>query len=232
MDIFKLSKSLDELIFDVMMWAIFYPYTLIRVLIWPGKMIDYVANELKKDPETEELFDQGLSPPLFLFLSIVIAWMLSPDISGLLKAQSTTAIAKAINESSMTMLTYRLALFCTFPFAGALIYEWRSPGGISRKTFRLPFYQQAYLCGPLAIVMSVATVILTQLQDKEDHHSLITMAYTILAFLAILLWYFWTQTVFFRRTLDSGRSGAAFWGFLSVALGIIFTIILDAVVGA
>lgn len=231
MDIFKLSKSLDELIFDVMMWAIFYPYTLVRVLIWPGRMIDYVANELKKNPETEELFDQGLSPPLFLFLSIVIAWMISPDISGLLKAQSTTAIAKAINESNMTLLTYRLALFCTFPFAGALIYEWRSPGGISRASFRLPFYQQAYLCGPLAIVMSIATVIATQLQDKEDFNSMITIVYTFVALLLIMLWYFWTQTVFFRRTLDSGRSGAVFWGFLSVSLGITFTVILETLTG-
>ena len=195
-------------------------------------MIDYVAAELKKDPEHEELFDQGLSPPLFLFLSIVIAWMISPDISGLLKAQSTTAIAKAINESNMTLLTYRLALFCTFPFAGALIYEWRTPGGISRESFRLPFYQQAYLCGPLAIVMSVATVIATQLSNKDDLNSVITILYTFAALMAMMLWYFWTQTVFFRRTLDSGRSGAIFWGFLSVSLGVIFSLLLDTLVGA
>lgn len=228
MDIFKLSKSLDELIFDVMMWAIFYPYTLVRVLFWPGKMIDYVADELKKDPEKEELFDRGLSPPLFLFLSIVIAWMISPDVSGLMKAQSTTAIGKAINESSMTMLTYRLALFCTFPFAGALIYEWRTPGGISRKSFRLPFFQQAYLCGPLAIVMSVATVVAAKIEETDVS----TALYTALALLLIFTWYFWSQTVFFRRTLDSGRPGAMFWGFLSVSLGITFSLILDTVVGA
>lgn len=231
MDIFKLSKSLDELIFDVMMWAIFFPYTLVRVLIWPGRMIDYVAEELKKDPETEDLFDRGLSPPLFLFLSIVIAWMLAPDMSGVFKANATTALGKAINESSISTLTYRLALFCTFPFAGALIYEWRSPGAISRKSFRLPFFQQAYLCGPLAIVMSVATVVTERFPDINDANISI-LGYTSLAFLVIVLWYFWSQTVFFRRTLDSGRSGAAFWGLLSVTIGMTLSELLSYVVGA
>ena len=232
MDIFKLSKSLDELIFDVMMWAIFYPYTLFSVLIWPGRMIDYVAEELKKDPENEELFDRGLSPPLFLFLSIVIAWMLSPDVGNLLRAQSDTAIAKAINESNLTMLTYRLAYFCVFPFAGALIYEWRTPGGISRQSFRLPFFQQAYLCGPLAIVASVASVFAIRFDETLfNEREVLNMAFSLLALLAIFLWYFWTQTVFFRRTLDSGKGGAALWGLLSVALGITFSLLLDFIVG-
>lgn len=225
MDIFKLSKSLDELIFDVMMWVIFYPYTLVRVLILPGKMIEYVAAELRKDPETESTFDRGLSPPLFLFLSIVIAWMLSPDIHGLLKVQSDTAIASAINSSSMSMLTYRLAMFCVFPFAGALIYEWRTPGGISRETFREPFFQQAYLCGPLAIVLSVATVVTTKFKDE------VVLANTGLALIVILLWYFWSQTVFFRRTMDSSWKGAIVWGLLSVCLGLALSVLFDFIVG-
>lgn len=231
MDIFKLSKSLDELIFDVMMWAIFWPYTLIRVLLWPGYMIDYVADELKKDPDKEEIFDRGLSPPLFLFLSIVIAWMLAPDINGMFKANATTALGKAINESSVSTLGYRLSLFCAFPFAGALIYEWRTPGGISRETFRLPFFQQAYLCGPLAIVTSIANVIVEKFPDVDESNSGI-LGFTGLAFVLILIWYFWSQTVFFRRTLDAGRRGAALWGLLSVALGMAISEILDYVIGA
>ena len=152
--------------------------------------------------------------------------MLSPDVGNLLRAQSDTAIAKAINESNLTMLTYRLAYFCVFPFAGALIYEWRTPGGISRQSFRLPFFQQAYLCGPLAIVMSVASVIAVKFTDDG------ILGFTGLALITILFWYFWTQTIFFRQTLDSSKWGARFWGFLSVALGITFSLLLDFIVGA
>lgn len=225
MDIFKLSKSLDELIFDVMMWAIFYPYTLFRVLVWPLTMIDYVTAELRKNPDTDALFDRGLSPPLFLFLSIVIAWALSPDIGSMLKLQSSTAMASAINESSITMLTYRLAQFSVFPFAGALVYEWRTPGAISRENFRQPFYQQAYLCGPLAIVLSVASVVV--LKFKNDNNIL---AYTAVALLLILAWYLWTQIVFFRRTLSSGRGGAVFWALLAVTLGAMLSVGLTLLV--
>lgn len=226
MDIFKLSKSLDELIFDILMWVIFYPYTLVRVLMWPGYMIDYAAAELRKDPEKEELFDRGLSPPVFLFLSIVLAWLISPAAPAATQSEPETAIAGLINGSVMSLLTYRLALYCVFPFAGALIYEWRTPGGISRHPFRAPFYQQAYLCAPLAIVFSIAAVVATRIQDID------LLAFMLLAMVVILLWYFWSQIVFFRRTMDSSWPAASFWGFLSVCLGITFLTGLDFIVGA
>ncbi|MBL9066611.1 MAG: hypothetical protein JNN10_10000 [Sphingopyxis sp.] len=226
MDIFKLSQSLDELIFDVLMWVIFYPYTLVRVLIWPGYMIDYAAAELKKDPDKEELFDRGLSPPVFLFLSIVLAWMISPAAPEVAQSGSETAIAGLINGSVMSLLTYRLALYGVFPFAGALIYEWRTPGGISQHSFRQPFYQQAYLCAPLAIVFSIAAVVAARIEDID------VLAFMLLAMLIILIWYFWSQIVFFRRTMDSGWAAATFWGFLSVCLGITLSIGLDFIVGA
>lgn len=224
MDIFKLSKSLDELIFDVLMWVIFYPYTLVRVLIWPGYMIDYAAAELNKDPAEDGVFDRGLSPPVFLFLSIVIAWMISPEAPA--TAQSQTALAGMINGSVMSLLTYRLALYCVFPFAGALIYEWRTPGGISHHSFRLPFYQQAYLCAPLAIVFSIASVVATKVRDLD------VLAFMAIALLLISLWYLWSQIMFFRRTMDSSWPAAAFWGFLSTCLGVTFMIGLDFIVGA
>ena len=224
MDIFKLSKSLDELIFDILMWVIFYPYTLVRVLIWPGYMIGYAAEELRKDTEKSDLFDRGLSPPVFLFLSIVIAWMIAPDAP--VSAQSQSAIAGIINGSVMSLLTYRLALYCVFPFAGALIFEWRTPGSISHHSFRLPFYQQAYLCAPLAIVFSITTVVATRIRDTD------VLAFTALALIAIVVWYYWSQVVFFRRTMDSSWPAAAFWGLLSVCLGISFLIGLDFIVGA
>ncbi|NIJ38452.1 hypothetical protein FHR22_003163 [Sphingopyxis panaciterrae] len=226
MDIFKLSKSLDELIFDILMWVIFYPYTLIRVLIWPGYMIGYAATELRKNPDKEELFDRGLSPPVFLFLSIVLAWMISPAAPAAAASESETAIAGLINGSVMSLLTYRLALYCVFPFAGALIYEWRTPGSISHHSFRLPFYQQAYLCAPLAIVFSIATVVATRFQDVD------VLAFMVLAMLVIIIWYFWSQVVFFRRTMDSSWPAAAFWGLLSVCLGVTFLTGLDFIVGA
>lgn len=226
MDIFKLSQSLDELIFDVMMWVIFYPYTLFRVLIWPGRMIDYVTAELRKNPEKDEIFDRGISPPLFLFLSIVIAWMVSPDVGGLLQLQSQTALAKAVNDSSITMLTYRLAEFCVFPFAGALIYEWRTEGAISRESFRRPFFQQAYLCGPLAIVLSVSSVLTLKFKNDVD-----ILAYSAIALIVVMAWYLWTQIVFFRRTMDSGRGGAVFWALLSVGLGVTLSHLLSITIG-
>lgn len=225
MDIFKLSKSLDELIFDVMMWVIFYPYTLVRVLIWPGRMIDYVSSELRKDPEKEALFDRGLSPPLFLFLSILVSWMLAPDMSADLQKEATTSLGKLVYASTLSLLTYRLATFCLFPFAGALIYEWRTPSGISRESFRQPFFQQAYLCGPLAIVLTVSEVVTKKISDEN------MLALTGLTIIAVLIWYFWAQMVFFRRTLDGSWGAAAWWAFATLVLATSFSVLMLFIVG-
>lgn len=213
MDIFKLSKSLDELIYDVMMWIIFYPYTLLRVLFSPGNMIDYVSSELRKSDETQ-LFDQGLSPPLFLFLSIILGWLLAPDITAQLRHSEGGIVLKAIAESSWNLLLYRLLIYCAFPLAGAMIFEWRTPGGVSRESFRCPFYQQAYLCAPIALVVSLGLVLLASGEDE------LRAGVTALAILASLLWYLWAQAIFFRRTMNAGWLLALGLAFLALGIGL------------
>jgi hypothetical protein len=41
MDFLKLIRSLDELLYEIMSWLIFYPVTLWRALTRPLKMMDY-----------------------------------------------------------------------------------------------------------------------------------------------------------------------------------------------
>lgn len=213
MDIFKLSKSLDELIYDVMMWIIFYPYTLLRVLSSPGGMIEYVSSELRKSDE-DQLFDRGLSPPLFLFLSIILGWLLAPDITGELQKSGGGIVLKALADSSWNLLLYRLLIYCAFPLAGAMIYEWRTPGGISRASFRRPFYQQAYLCAPIALVISLGMVLLGTGEDE------LGAGITALVILASLMWYFWAQIVFFRRTMNAGWFSAIGLALLALVIGL------------
>ena len=41
MNFFNLLQSLDELLYEVMSWLVFYPITLWRTLVRPLKMMDY-----------------------------------------------------------------------------------------------------------------------------------------------------------------------------------------------
>lgn len=70
MDFLKLIQSLDELLYEIMSWLIFYPVTLWRALTKPLKMMDYSEAELG-DPADRQYSDT-LSPPLFLLLTIAL----------------------------------------------------------------------------------------------------------------------------------------------------------------
>jgi UDP-N-acetylmuramyl pentapeptide phosphotransferase/UDP-N-acetylglucosamine-1-phosphate transferase len=214
MDLTELSKSLEELIYDVMIWIIFFPYTLFLVLFRPGKMIAYVGAEMRKDGDNETRFDRGLNPPLFLFLAIIAGWIMSPRVPDSIKQEPQSAVAAAIAESDWNLLLFRMLLFCAFPLAGALIYEWRTPGGIGRESFRQPFYQQAYLCAPVALIISTGFVKLTVGMDE------LAAGILALVMLGILIWYFGAQIIFYRRTLQSGWPGAILLAICSAALGI------------
>jgi hypothetical protein len=214
MDLTELSKSLEELIYDVMIWIIFFPYTLFLVLVRPGKMIAYVSAEMRKPTDAETRFDRGLSPPLFLFLAIIVGWIVAPRIPKALMAEPQSAIAAAMAESDWNILLVRMLLYCAFPLAGALIYEWRTPGGIGRESFRQPFYQQAYLCAPLALVISTGFVSLSVGTDE------MTAGLIALAMLAILGWYLAAQIIFYRWTLQTGWFAAVLLATLSGVLGV------------
>ena len=45
MDFFKLLRSLDELLFEILTWIIYYPRTLWMVVRRPLRMIDYSNHE-------------------------------------------------------------------------------------------------------------------------------------------------------------------------------------------
>lgn len=60
----KWLNSLDELLYGVMSWLVFYPLTLWRSLVRPLATMDYADRQLSL-PEAEQYAD-ALSPPLFL----------------------------------------------------------------------------------------------------------------------------------------------------------------------
>ena len=58
----SLLKSLDDLLYQVVSWLVFYPITLWRVLRRPGAMMVYADRELADAEERQ--YEDTLSPPL------------------------------------------------------------------------------------------------------------------------------------------------------------------------
>lgn len=63
-------ESFEKLIYDVMLWVIFVPKTLHKVITNPGWAPDYVAKELSEDESTR--FDDYISPLILMLLASLI----------------------------------------------------------------------------------------------------------------------------------------------------------------
>lgn len=48
MDFLKLLRSLEEFLYELCTWLLFFPRTLYRVVVHPRRMAQYVDTELKK----------------------------------------------------------------------------------------------------------------------------------------------------------------------------------------
>ena len=64
MNFMQLITSLDELLYEVMSWLIFFPVTLWRALRRPVEMMVYADTELS-DAEDQQYIDT-LNPPMLL----------------------------------------------------------------------------------------------------------------------------------------------------------------------
>lgn len=70
MNFFNLIQSLDDLLYEVMSWLVFYPVTLWRTLVRPLQMMDY--SDVEQGDAADEQYTDTLSPPLFLLLSLIL----------------------------------------------------------------------------------------------------------------------------------------------------------------
>lgn len=135
-----------------------YPLTILRVLIRPMQMTDYVLIESGKDEK--EAFSTAMRPTLFLLLSLAIGAVLVPFTPEEAAALSQSRIGKAITESIVALIFMHMAVFTFFPIAGALIFDIFTPGEPSRNTLRLPFAQQCYILAPFALIVSPCLVLI------------------------------------------------------------------------
>jgi hypothetical protein len=207
-DLNKFSESLESIIYDFLMWVIFFPYTLWRILLNPLAMTGYAAVELNKDDKQNRF--NGLSPPFFLFLCVFAAWAFSHAPTLNVSSEAAKTVAGQVMSTPQNMIFYRLIVGCAYPLLGALFYEWLTPGGITHSTFRLPFYQQAYICAPFTLIASISSSYrtLSTIEAVQWGAGLVTLAITI--------WFLIAQTRFFMTSAKKSFASS-----LLIAFGIL-----------
>lgn len=192
----KLLKSLEELLYELVSWLLFYPITMWRSVVSPLSMMRYADAELAD--RLEDQYEDTLSPPLFLLITL----LLSQGLSGALPSIfDPTAAAKQLGSGS-NLLIARGVIFGVYPLCMAVTLLRRKKARITRDTLRPPFFSQCYVAAPFAfiLVLGIDLLSMPQAQGLMVGAVTVTMA---------LIWYAQAQIRWFIQDLHIGPIRAA-----------------------
>jgi hypothetical protein len=195
MDFMRLLKSLEELLYEVMVMLVFFPRTLYLTIWHPQRMMDYADTELG-DVQSEQYSDT-LSPPLFLMICLAIGHGIEVAIGAPARSQLPSFMSDAQN-----LLMFRVFMFSLLPLVLSLRLLSRLHIALDRETLRPVFYSQCFVTAPLTLAIAVATN-LWQLGDDTG----VLVGHAI--FWGSLTWYLAQQTLWFRAKLGIGMLRAA-----------------------
>jgi|APFEC2959095171_1045051.scaffolds.fasta_scaffold00028_21 hypothetical protein len=153
-----LLKSLDELLYEVMSWLIFYPITLWRSLRRPLAMMNYSDREQGQAEERQ--YADTLPPPLFLLISLLLVHALELLVVGDSPLIASHQRLAALVDDDTTLLIMRLVVFSVFPIIFAAQVVRAQHKVLTRDTLRRPFYAQCYAAAPFALVLSIAGILI------------------------------------------------------------------------
>lgn len=219
MDFFKLLQSLDDLLYEVMSWLVFYPVTLWRTLRHPQRMMRYADTEL--DDAADDQYSDTLSPPLFLLISLILSHAIELATLGQSALVTRTTGFDRLIDSDSTLIVTRVLVFSLFPLVMATRLVRRQKVGLNRRTLKPPFYSQCYVAAPFALAIGIA-VILLQLVPAWSRLAGLSLL------LAALLWYGTLQVRWFALHL-----GTSHWrGFADASIAMTECIIVVLVAAA
>lgn len=209
MNFMQFLKSLDDMLFEIATWLVFYPVTLWRTVRRPLAMMEYADAELG-DSE-EEQYTDTLSPPIFLLFTLLLSHAIELALVGQnpLVAKNT-GLASLITDNT-SLLLVRMVFFSVFPLIMSVHFLRLKKVKLTRDSLRLPFYAQCYPTAVFALVLGVG-VLITQLHRGDG----VTAAGWLIA-IASLLWFGGLQVGWFRRMLKLSWL-RAFW---TASLGMI-----------
>lgn len=215
MDFMKMLRSLEELLYEVMTWLVFYPRTFFMTLAHPLTTLEYSRAQTRK-PE-EEQFDRSLSPPLFLLLSLLLSHGVEIGLNYDPLAEARGSLAKL---SQQNLIILRAVFFALFPLMFALRHLKVSGLELSRSTLRGPFFIECYPGAVFALLIGAGLTIANALPQARLLGGLVAVA--------AVVWYLGVQTAWISRT--DGRSGRALgiasWQFLkTVAVIVVFALL-------
>lgn len=192
MDLMRLLRSLEEFLYELVGWLVFYPRTFWRILRHPGAIARYTRLELEQSPERQ--FTETISPVLMLVLSVVIAHGLEMALK-LPFATITSPIGKLLFGSEQGLLLTRSAVFSVLALGAALGTLSQQGQPITRDTLREPFSIQAFLVCPFVVLLSTGELLVRIAETRPAGVVLIVGA---------IIWYVLARAIAYRTLNHAG----------------------------
>ena len=146
MTFFNILNSIEQAIYEIALWFILIPKTFFKVLVYPGKTLQYVKTELQK--EQKEQFADLMSPIIFWLLLIILpAYMM---IKHFVRGIDTFIGPRP--ENYILFITMTLVSFLITPVFLAHVFEKKK---IDRESFKESFYVQCYLQTPVGFIIMI-----------------------------------------------------------------------------
>jgi hypothetical protein len=192
MNIINIIKGIEQLAVELLLWIIYVPKTLYKIIKDPNWVPVYIKEELNKD---EDKF-KGYLSPILLFLAISVLLFVLLD-SGLI-------IAPDYDESGgnfgQKLQGPAGLLFLALPLFFGLTIELFRKGGIKRENLLHSLYVQCYFFSPLML-----SFFAYMLADQFDWGNIKGDTYLsmvpLLMFLLTLLWFIIIQVKYISREL-------------------------------
>lgn len=202
MDLIRLLKSLEELIYELVSWLVFYPLTMWHSIAHPQAMMRYAESELlDKD---QDQFTDTMSPPIFLTVTLLLTSLINTAL-----VRPAPSKLPSIVASDTNLLIFRAILFSVMPLlmAAKVLRSHQIP--LDRKPLQPQFYSQCFVAAPFSFVTEMS---ITFSQMHSRGHARISVGLV----LAALTWYLLVETRWFSDQLKISRL-RAFW----TALGLV-----------
>jgi hypothetical protein len=191
----KLLKSLEELLYELVSWLIFYPITMWRSVVRPLSMMRYADMELTDRPEDQ--YQDTLSPPLFLLITLLLSQGLSASLPSI---YDPSEAARELGSGS-NLLIARGVIFGIYPLCMAVTLLRSKTVSITRNSLRPPFFSQCYIAAPFAFLLVLGLDFLSMPQDQGRLAGIVTI-------MVALTWYSQAQSRWFMRDLGIGAARA------------------------
>ena len=152
MDFGKLFQSIEDAVYEIIVWILLLPKTLFRSMFRPRWAIQYVHEELSKKPE--DRFDEFLSPVL---LWLIVA-VLPLTISTIIRDGNVLTLNELIQALSNGLLSQALYAMIT-PLAYIVWMESMGSQPIRKSTLKTSFYLHCYALAPAQFLYGLCAIL-------------------------------------------------------------------------